>query len=210
MEDNNKITYVVIAVLSAMAMGLLIYGALMHEEAGLMGVCFENGIPKQYEPNGADECPPVQWDRDRFPLKVFGTNARPGINYDAAGVTKSAIDAVNSRLGFDAMEWIDGQDADVVVTIGYPTGEGFLDAAGGDARLTRSDGRLLCFVRTANVSSEEMLHWVLYHELGHCLGLAHDESDQSIMRPRQHGQRWFGPWISDSDRSLLRELYGPS
>jgi hypothetical protein len=68
-----------------------------------------------------------------------------------------------------------------------------------------------CEMQTMNVSGGASdLEWlVVYHGLGHCMGLAHDDYDQSIMRPTQAAtlDRQLPPWISDWDRELLRGKY---
>ena len=69
-----------------------------------------------------------------------------------------------------------------------------------------------CDVRTLNVAGpDDVEDRVLYHEMGHCLGLAHDDYPLSIMYPKQRAtaDKTIPPWISDSDRVLLRELYAP-
>jgi len=57
----------------------------------------------------------------------------------------------------------------------------------------------------------ELLNLTIHHELGHCLGLAHDDFEQSIMRREQSPTPWgqLPPWISDDDRALVRSLYAP-
>ena len=56
-----------------------------------------------------------------------------------------------------------------------------------------------------------MLKLVLYHEFGHCLGLAHDDYPKSIMYPTMTPipDGIQPPWFSDYDRRLLRDLYAP-
>jgi predicted Zn-dependent protease len=69
-----------------------------------------------------------------------------------------------------------------------------------------------CEVWTMNVVGPNDLEWLTtYHEMGHCLGLAHDDYEQSIMHPVQRptADATIPPWISDYDRDLLRERYMP-
>jgi len=48
-------------------------------------------------------------------------------------------------------------------------------------------------------------HAILTHELGHVLGLDHDEHKSSIMYPVMHGRPQT---LSDSDKRLLKKIYG--
>ncbi len=142
----------------------------------------------------------------------------------ARKMTAWAIGTSNERLGFALFKMMDAAqtDCDVTVVIGTPVDVGPAfdvqthadDAAraGGDARFdpaTLTGTR--CAITTSNTGSDEILGYVLEHELGHCAGLDHDDWDGSIMRrvQRRTEDAEWPPWIDDWDRALLRRTYRP-
>jgi predicted Zn-dependent protease len=181
-----KFAVIVFVVIASFAIVGVIYGVATHTEPGLM-----------------EDAP--QWRPTDFPLatcqRAYVSGATTGID------VQKAIQTINSRLGFQAFVSSDSS-CRVDITLGVPAEMGWMDP-GGDARFTDSMNTMRCEVRTSNVQGE-LLGLVLQHELGHCLGLAHDDYEQSIMRRVQnHTVRGLPPWISDSDKSLLVGLYGP-
>lgn len=72
-----------------------------------------------------------------------------------------------------------------------------------------------CRIRRAEVkvpglvTSEETRAIVMNHELGHALGLDHDDYDASVMYFGGRAMRWGMREVTEADRSLLREEYGP-
>lgn len=185
-----KFMAIVLGVLFACAIVGVIVGVATHTEAGLM-------------PNAP------RWEQGDFPLTICAVQYSTGsLDTDGREAVADAADAINSRLGL----WVyevndDGAGCEVMISLGVPQEPGWMDA-GGDFRLLSSDNGLRCEVRTSNVRGE-LQGLVLQHELGHCLGLAHDDFELSIMRPVQTvtPDRHIPPWITDSDRELLRQLY---
>lgn len=115
------------------------------------------------------------------------------------------IRQINDRLGFE-MYRLGVESCEVTVTFGAPTEREFQEPGGSAVLIRRAE---TCDVTVANVTGE-MRVLVLYHELGHCAGLAHDEEETSIMRPTQSltPRGDLPPWFSDSDRDTLRHVYG--
>lgn len=130
---------------------------------------------------------------------------------DTAQVSR-VIRTMNDRLGFKlyALATTPGV-CTVFLTLGVPSEPGWIDP-GGNATIysDRTDG-LRCSAQTSNTGTLELTFDTIEHELGHCVGLAHDDWNGSIMRrvqtPTPDGE--FGPWIDDHDRALLRETYAP-
>lgn len=186
---------------TVIVIGLIAFGVLTHSEAGLTR-------------------PGTTWEKSKFPLAV-GAAAYAGPESDAVSSVQSAIKAVNSRLGFTALALVDGP-ADIVVTVGVPQESSnsspiaydtlALKDAGGFYRVnaeTTGKHWVNCSIETSNTGTLVILHQVLIHEFGHCLGLAHDDFTLSIMYPTQAEYDGIPPTFTDSDRKLLRKLYAP-
>ena len=185
---NKKLTLIGFAVFTALTITLLVVFIVGHEE-----------------PTFIVDAP--QWQHDDFPLPVEVRAYVPGGQVDALRAAVSAIVLTNTRLGFGAFRLTDGEPK-VTITIGVPVEAGA--DAGGHSRIHHTGGRAeVCEVETANTGTLEVLGLTLRHELGHCLGLAHDDYGQSIMRPEQSPvpNREIGPWLSDDDRAAVRARY---
>lgn len=165
---------------------LVIAGVLSHHEPGLM-------------PNAP------HWKE--LPVRVLA-KAYAGESTEAVREVDAAIHMTNGRLGFQAFRLVtEHEEPQVEVTVGVPSEVGWSDP-GGNATFGLSHGKSFCCAKTSNVHGE-LLGLVLQHEFGHCLGLDHDDYEQSIMRrtQRETPMGSIPPWISDSDRALLRAIY---
>lgn len=182
-----KFMVIIVGVLTVVALSGVVYGVLSHTEPGF-----------------AETTPP--WDREDMPLGLcVSTYASEG-HTDPSDLdnTIDVIGTINARLGFDVYE-ISGDDCDVELIYGVPAEMGWQDPGGTATMFDTS-----CMAEISNVHGE-VRDLVVYHELGHCLGLAHDDFESSIMRrvQRETPDGAFPPWISDWDRELLRVIYGP-
>jgi len=177
---------ILFVVVTVIAVAGIIYGVATHSEPGFMTIT-------------------PGWSRSDFPLQVCSKSYVPAGTEDAASTVADALTTTNGRLGFVALEKSTSDRCDIDITIGVPTEAGFTEP-GGNARIANRHVR----IETANVHGE-VLGLVLQHELGHALGLAHDSYEESIMRKVQTetAPRTFPAWISDSDRDLLQDTFGP-
>lgn len=185
-----KFMAIIIAILTAVVVGLLVFGIGTHAEAGLA------------------EARPL-WESTPIDVCASAYTGTPADNGDAIDATAHAVDTTNERLGFAAYV-MSTTGCDTTVIVGAPTESGWRDP-GGDAQFDA--GRPGCTIRTANTGTGEPLALTLQHELGHCLGLAHDDFSVSIMfggpghALSPTPDRQFPPRITDADRETLRALY---
>lgn len=167
---------------------LVVVGITTHEEAGL-------------------ELEIAPWEPADFPLMVCG--AEYGSEVSGAPEVDDAVRALNTRLGEQLLISTETGRCDIEVMLGAPLEVSAREEPGGASHFLHVDGRQVCEVRTLNVhGAREVL--VVQHEIGHCLGLAHDDFASSIMAPIQpHEDPGFG-WpaaLTDHDVALLLSLY---
>lgn len=186
-----KFMAIIFAVLCVVSIAGVIYGVTTHTEPGLM-----------------DTTP--GWTPSDFPLEVCvytytSESPQSAASAEDLGNAHHVFDTINDRLGFPAYRAHVRGGCDVMLVYGAPAEAGWQDP-GGSAEISDH----FCDVVISNVHGE-LQTLAVEHELGHCLGLDHDDWEGSIMRRTQSEtpDRAFPPRITDSDRELLRELYGP-
>ncbi len=201
--------------LMVVAVGLIFIVATVGVVYAIIGHLrsLETGEPFSHNESGFLEGVPT-WERADIPLGVcaytYTTNPLPYLDEDHRDTVRHVISKVNRRLGFGALVWAT-TDCNISIDIGVPYDSSWEDP-GGDAEIRHTGGRAeRCAVRTSNTGTSELLALTLEHEIGHCFGLAHDNYEQSIMRPTQSPtpSGSIPPWISDFDRAALRRMYGP-
>lgn len=210
MKTRNIVMLVGLGVLSVVSLVIVIVSVATHTEAGLLTACEHPSTRLNY----GEGCFDVTWERDQFPLQVHATTTNPSPPSDPEDATQSVISLLNNRLGFTALQWTDDPAAaDIAVTIGVAQEVGlWMDHANGaTSHLRAADGTLSCEVSTWNTGTAELLDKVLTHEMGHALGLAHDDFPDSAMyyTVTPDGARLTRGRLTDYDRNLLRELYAP-
>lgn len=185
------------------ALTLTIYGIASHEEPGLEPAMML--LPDAARSGNLET-----------PISICVSSYRGSETFDGLGLpsdealraTSLAVETINDRVGFPLLS--SGSIADVrcqiVVNMGAPPDHPGNENGGWATRC--ADG---CCVGIAAPGSDEMTHLVLQHELGHCLGLAHDPFASSIMSPslEPSPDGAMPPRITDADRDLLREIYAP-
>ncbi len=171
------------------------YGVLAHKEPGFA-----------HEEN--------RWDH--VPLVVACSGYTPA-DQGSCNTTEHVVGVINHRLGFEMLQYHDSMvNPDIAVTMNAPVdveSAGPCDQPGECFELTGSGATYdHCDMQTMNVAGGGDLQLlVVYHGFGHCLGLAHDDHEVSIMRPTQRvtPDRTIPPWFSDYDRGQLRDRYNP-
>lgn len=198
-----KFMAIIIGIFTAIVIALIIVGITQHTEAGFATAStpIEDGfVPPDY-PNR-----PIGICVQSYPL--LGVTAPEDL-----GAVDEAAHIINQRVGFDLLEVGDIHTYTggcmMVATIGAPVEVSsdphrHADSGGGSGVCHDS-----CCFGTWNTGTSELTSLAIQHEIGHCLGLAHDDYEMSIMYPRQHNTPagTYPPRISDSDRDILRQRY---
>jgi hypothetical protein len=173
---------------------LVVVGVVTHDEPGF-------------------EHPERRWDHTPLTVSCYGYEPDDAA---ACSTVDSVIETINSRLGFTMLVRTDERDSDIGWTMNAPVQLGFDGPCGQPGECFSLHGTSgtyeRCEAQTMALSGYGDMEWLaVYHGFGHCLGLAHDDYDQSIMRPYQRptAPRTLPPWFSDHDRKLLRERYAP-
>lgn len=191
MKARNIVMIVVVAALFVAAAVFLVVGITTHEEPGFTS-------------------PDHRWAQSAVPLSVGCRSHAAGM--EGCDAVEAAVEAINDRLGFAMLAWRGADSTAAIRVVTRAPVDVGADEPGGDYEL-RGGGSVYegCEVWTRNVHAAGDLEMLTAeHELGHCLGLAHDDYEQSIMFPDRAPTpaRTLPPWISDHDRALLRARYG--
>lgn len=180
---------------------IFIFGQLPHKEAGLMKVCWESHQARYAGCQGATE--DLVWPQ-RFPLTyavllVHGTDAQA-----AHSDIDSAARDWNHQIGFEAFVHTENlPSADVFILYGTYIDPKAREA--GSAKHARGGRGTHAFVEVMTPATRHLGYLVTFHELGHALGLAHDDYPDSSMYAEIVGDG--ATRVSDADRELLRSLY---
>lgn len=180
----------------------VLYGVLTHKEPGFMQVCWQGG-----NANYAPDCQPkveLKWKKTDIPLTVaLDLDAHADANYRESII--GALKMWNSEVGEVFKLEADKTKAKVIVTWGSKSGDtgGFTSHKGGP------DGPVSARAELVEPSDTHAVMRYAAHELGHVLGLAHDDFTKSIMYPVQPGMTTEMTFVlpSDFDRKLLKQTY---
>lgn len=221
------------AVLTLVALGLIVWGVTTHTEGGLLKVCWHNSIA-QYLPEETEiieeidqehvKCDRTQelvWPKTQIPITFAPLSAEgKRLTEDSPEVRalEHATADFNRQVGFQLFgvgSGLDATHASARFGRAFETGPVIIPpGAVTHVRLGRN-GPLRGYldVRSDVVSDVRLLHVVLLHELGHMAGLRHDDFTLSIMYPVIQDDWQLSTMsqahVTDADRARLRKLYHP-
>lgn len=163
------------------------------------------GIKTYGEPQG-------RWGTNTLTFRIVNANAAKGLS--PADVTAEIVDAFgawttasNGILTFTQT----ATAADITVTFGGKALDAQLGAAGGVLGIggypgTNNQGQLN--LDSAETWTKSMLYIVALHEIGHILGLRHDNSKNSIMYPYNRSNLGAFPAVDRNSQEALLGVYG--
>lgn len=145
----------------------------------------------------------IQWENRFFPLAVSFDRS---CSQELIDLYRSCQSLYNSYVGRTLFDY--GQPWVINSGFNDPPGNVLLkqtaDVAGGKTSLTLADDNILSATISINPRYANNKQ-VLLHELGHTLGLDHDEHISSIMYPKI---QYRPQELSENDRLLLKRTYG--
>lgn len=205
---GNRITIGIAIAISILAVILVTIAIVTHDEQTMMTAC--NTDHGRFDYTG--ECFPVRMSGS--PPFVIDIHLEGGRTYNMnyVAILESEVSSLNIRLGRNILVLSDVNDGvcsgDICYMPEQPRSDDWIDSAG-TASHYMNGGK--CAIKTSNTGNIELESMVLLHEIGHCLGLAHDDFDISIMRhvqtPTPDNQ--IGPWITDMDKEAILNTYWP-
>ena len=233
------------ALFTIIVVALLIYGRSTHTEPTLLHVCWYQGHAIYKTPiEGAEQrgpCTrfdPLVWPQDQIPITVSArSHMGQALDEVESDAFRSAVAAINRRLGFEQFRLVDAsQAASVQAVLGVPVEVGAgtesgLERGNNDrgnwanhsstlrrardfcVHQRRDSGYLRADLLARSGGSHDYLFRLYYHALSHCIGLAHDTFESSPMHPKIVEEAWRPGYkirffdLTDADRAKLRELY---
>lgn len=211
------ITLVVAGVIAVVAVVGLVVGITTHTETTHLTVCWTNGRAQYVEPveGVADigQCPdpvPARWKRDRIPLRVASVEESQGAN--RPDLVKRAVQHMNSQVRFKLLRYVEqDQQSDIAVQWGVAQASG--DAPADCRHLGEGGFVTSAIIKMRNTGGDRTTWKALLHELGHGVGLGHDDFMDSVMYWEQQDDTFEVMRLdrfTDSDVRWLNDEYAPA
>lgn len=202
MKNVNWMLFFVIA-LAIVSTVLVVVAIFSHDEPDVMHVRWNGNQVSEYFDTQEEGTEPLVWTVG-MPLRVKVDGRAPLWRLQALD---SAITSFNFQVGCPIFLRVEEGEAEVLIdleaalVVGRQTGH-----AGTTRHFLLEDGRMRAKVEVYGVSDSAMAMNVIEHELGHAVGLAHDDFVMSLMHPNAASNSEFSR-ITDHDRKTLRNLY---
>lgn len=209
--------WIVLSIFAVLVTGAIIgisIGIANHQEEGLLNVVWTDNRAT-YEPIRDEVTTELTWPKEQIPILISVIDPAGEylpISSEEVNEVRQAIDDFNDQVGFDLFEFSSTPDVeDASVIWGLPIEVGRNSPAGLVSHRRLSNGEIQGLVRLWETTSIRTTHQVLMHELGHLIGLAHDDFQDSLMYPTYQdnnlGESTGSIRITDSDVALLKRLY---
>lgn len=150
------------------------------------------------------------WDRADLPIQVsVGRYNVEGTEHRKEDIVmvKRVLKRINKHVGVKLFQLNADPMADIAIELGVPWEVGGTGEEGRAEIRQHMQTAVGCDVIVTGTVPWAIEPAVVYHELGHCLGLAHDERPFSIMYPDTTKES-VGRDFTPHDVELLRERYG--
>jgi len=232
-KTKNKIVLVLAALVFTGALFGVIWGVTHHSEESLMEVCWnasqvdyvsETEVSSQPCSTQSEE---LVYAKRQIPLTVVPTANSVLLDPDHrdSKVIDTAVSDMNSQFGFELLKMVYGSNAvqeggrikaSVIfhTQAAYTPGQRALSSKvpGWAIHSRRSDGSIQCDVYIRGGLSERYMYRVAVHELGHVIGLAHDNDNPgSVMFPPTGDdtstEHMLPSRFTDNDKEVGRSLY---
>lgn len=234
MDKSSRIFLGIGIALGVLVLGLLCFiliSSSSNEEVdahGLMGVCWQDNGLANFDTTFCDAPETITWPL--MPLRVLDPEDASSAHREAL---RASIEETNEEVGCEVFQVVQPnwqQEYEVSIFFEVPV-EGGADGefdVGGATSFSRAQGQNMpqrAYVDIFAIGlSGTLLDMIIRHELGHVLGLDHDDLESSIMRRRQTlaqeqtiseggSQSVFrgqgSVELTSEDRELLRTMYCP-
>lgn len=206
MKLDHKLMLIFVAVLTVVAGILIAVGVMKHKENDLLHVVWTDGKVSAYFDEPGEGRDALVWKDTDFPLrvKVLNVDRTPQWRMDAL---KASVRSFNTQLRCDIFEIVSSGDGDVFIELEAPREVWTQNLhAGSTTHYISANGSMKANIEIYGVPNMEAALNAIEHELGHAVGLAHDDFEMSLMHPNAVSNSQFSR-LTDHDKKTLRNLY---